>query len=251
MKSKSTWMGIVGISIITLVSNSLLANTKQQPDTLLLKIGRGYVTTALKPYAVKYDFFMMRDTLKQQFGTFKESYSIIKTGNEKRGLRIVKKEFGNFSILDSGLCKAKTLEPIYHRSNQTNKIMALDFAGTGVTGTISNKDKPLEKIDLVSTIPLFDSYYEEIIIKCLKFKEGLVFKFPVYWYEKGGEAYITGRVIKKSNFITKNKMKVIAWTVELYDGKEKSAQYIINANTRKFERVEYYENGRRIILEPA
>ncbi len=217
---------------------------------------RGY---KIKDYKIKYDFISYKDGIEKKVGQLEDQFIVMTNSHGKLGLRVCNITFGSNKILDSGLCFLKGLKPIYHRSIQTKKKMTLDFNNEFVNGKIlfsTAKGDSSEKIKYSSNTILFDSYYEDIIAKSIRFKKGLVFKFPEYIYERGGLVWSTGQVLDKLKIPNKNGEIDLAWKVQFFemdfDGKIiRTTTYIIKENNREIISREYKTKNSLIVMRQS
>jgi hypothetical protein len=241
--------------ILTIAFTHLLffGSLSQSKDTLTLSpVGISALETAhLHSYSEKYDFYSVRtDGTEALIGGLEDVFVITGDAGKKKALRIARISIGSNFILDSGLCELNGLRPVYHKSSQTKKKMSFDFVGEHVTGSILYSEvRQNEQIDYESKVPLFDSYYEDIIAKCLPFKAGLVVKFPEYIYERGGTVWSTGEVVG----MEEEAGNVQLWTIKFYEldsnkGVIRTTTYKIQETGRRIISREYLTKGGRMIM---
>ena len=179
------------IFLLSVLLSLCITEIFAQTDTLLLRPGSKQLSTKhFRNYTAEYDFFIYKNGVEQKVGGLKESFSI----SNAMGLRVANISFGNNKILDSGLLELKTLTPLYHRSLQTNKRMSFDFDGTVINGAVTRGDS-VQPVHFENSTPLFDSYFEDLLVTAIPLKKGLHFKFPEFIYERGGLVWSTGQVL--------------------------------------------------------
>lgn len=219
----------------------------QKKDTVLIRPGSSDLkSTRLQNYTSSYDMFSYKDGEEKLVGSLEDHFSINKKA--KQGLRVCKITFGANNILDSGLCILKGLTPIYHRSMQTKKNIDLRFNKEQVSGKIISKtdaDPKVEVIDHKTPSPLFDSFYEDIIAKSVDLKNGVLFRFPEYIYERGGTVWSLGEISKSDNAAE----RVIKF-YELNPKKEivRTTTYVVNESTHEILRREYLIGSNKIVM---
>lgn len=230
----------------------------QNKDTILILPGHKFLQLSqLRDYNMKYDFFSYKEGVETIVGGLEDNFKTITNDKEKLGLRICNITFGTNKILDSGLCFLKGLKPIYHRSIQTKKRLNLDFNNEIITGTIATVNEASNKneiIKYISSVPLFDSYYEDIIAKTIKFKKGLLFKFPEYIYERGGIVWSSGEIVGKEKIQNKNGNTNVAWKIIFYEKNSegkivRTTTYIINKIDKEIVSREYKTESNRILMK--
>lgn len=239
-------------SLFAILLSVTLNSYAQSPDTILITPNsRELHSRSLQNYSASYDFFRMQDGSETIIGGLEETLIILSNSNRKSVLRVCKIKFGTNSILDSGLCKLPGLAPIYHRSHQSQRNMSFDFIGNTVTGSVTTvADNSNTPVKYASTISLFDSYYEDIIAKTITLKDGLLFKFPEYIYERGGLVWSTGQVRIDSSTSGTNSP---VWKVSFYERNDKydivrTTNYRIDQKTRNIISREYITPTARITM---
>lgn len=243
------------MKIAVAITLNLLSITvfAQKRDTVLLLPGNDLLETSnLTAYDAAYDFFRVTAGTETKVGGLDEQFTVLKKGSEKLGLRICKITFGSNNILDSGLCKLTGLKPIYHRSNQTAKILSVNFDGEKVAGFVTlltgDQANKKEAILYQSSTPNFDSYYEDMIARTISKKKGLLFKFPEYIFERGGQVWSIGEVVgKEANG------KDTAWTIRFYEKDNKgetvrTTTYRVSESTGKIVYREYLFGKNKITM---
>jgi hypothetical protein len=231
----------------------------QEKDTVLLTPGHSLLKGhRLKTGRSSFTFLLTKDGQQQKVGGLQEDLQVVSVDHVQSYLRICQISFGANKILDSGLAAVGSLLPVYHRSFQTKKVMRFDFSPGMVAGTITNLDSTGERIEPVRhpvTLALFDSYYEDIIARCLSFKKGLVFKFPEYIYERGGEVWSTGEIIGPQKKQDGKGRAVDAWEIRFYEHDGKGAivrqtTYFISAKDRNILSREYKMGSTILLMAP-
>jgi len=227
----------------------------QQKDTLLIIPGSPNLQTdRLVNYSRTYDFFSVKDGIETKVGGLHDTFTINKNDKHVQGLRVCQISFGTNQILDSGLCQLNGLKPIYHRSIQTKKVMNLVFTKGAVQGSVSKNDQPnAEMINYAVEVPLFDSYYEDIIAKSINIKNGLVFKFPEYIYERGGTVWSLGQITGNEKLKDQSGNSITVRTVKFYelDNEKKIVRttiYKIGERDRDILSREYVTGTGRIVM---
>lgn len=230
----------------------------QNKDTLIITPGNNSLNTdKLKNYKIKYDFFSYKEGVENKIGELEDEFITMPNSGEKLGLRVCNITFGANKILDSGLFVLDGLKPIYHRSMQTKKRIALDFNNELVTGKIlffTEKGDSSEVINYISKTALFDSYYEDLIAKTIRFKKGLVFKFPEYIYERGGLVWSGGQVADKLKISNKNGNTDVAWKILFFENDHdgnivRTTTYLVNADNREIISREYKTKTGLILMK--
>ncbi len=227
----------------------------QKKDTVLFVPGANQLQSLLlSDYTNKYDFFSVKDGAETLTGSLEDNFTTYGTGKNKQALRTCRIVFGTNTILDSGLCELNGLKPVYHRSVQTKKILHLDFSNNIVSGDVVllSDDNKKEQIHCETAVPLFDSYYEDIIAKSLKFEPGTVFRFPEYIYERGGIVWSWGEITGSAEMNDAGN-KITACTIRFYEtnpAKEiiRTTVYQVNEQNREIISREYVTaNGRTVM----
>jgi hypothetical protein len=247
---------ILSVSIVIILL--VLEAKGQRKDTLIITPGANHLQTyKLINYSSKYDFFSIKDSIETKIGYLEDNFSINKKPKNVEGLRVCKISFGVNQILDSGLCRLKDLSPIYHRSIQTKKILNLVFAKTVVQGYISKNDgSNNELINYPVEIPLFDSFYEDIIAKSVNLENGYIFKFPEYIYERGGTVWSLGQVMGNEKMKDHLVNLITIWTVQFYefDNEKRITRttiFKINESDRGILSREYISGNNRIVMRKS
>lgn len=231
----------------------------QEKDTLLLTPGHSLLKGhQLKTGRSSFTFLLTKDGQQQKVGGLQEDLQAVTVDHVQSYLRVCQISFGANKILDSGLAAVSSLQPVYHRSFQTKKVMRFDFSAGMVAGAITHLDSTGERIEPVRhavTLPLFDSYYEDIIARSLSFKKGLVFKFPEYIYERGGEVWSTGAIVGPQKKQDSKGSEVDAWEIRFYehDGKGvvvRQTTYFISAKDRNILSREYKMGSTVLLMMP-
>lgn len=245
---------------ITLVVLSILIHsvaTSQVNDTIIITPGHAILkTNLLKSYKARFEITRLKDGNKQKVGSIDDEF-IIDNKYQGTALRVCNIVWGQNVILDSGLSSLKTLEPIYHRSHQTNKFMSFDFKGQEVKGFILNFDSSKQHHEAVNykpNYPLFDSYYEDILARSLEFKKGIVFKFPEYIYERGGLVWSSGEIVGRQSIQLEKQGRINVWKIKFFENNSKgeitrTTTYLINENNRTIISREYKMGNTVLIAE--
>ena len=229
----------------------------QNRDTVLIIPGdRILKSNKLKNYRMQYDFIGYKDGVETKIGGIEDNFQTITNKEGVFGLRICHITLGTNNILDSGLCYLRGLKPIYHRSNQTKKKLAIEFNSERITGTISHDLEGFtsnELINYAAPVALFDSYYEDIIAKTTKFKKGALIKFAEYIYERGGIVWSFGKTIGKEKTTDKNGKNYWAWKIQFNEqdirGKiVRTTTYLIRKKNREIISREYKTETSRIVM---
>jgi hypothetical protein len=244
------------IALVTITGSAFCA---QEIDTVLLTPGHGLLKGGrLKEGASSFTFLLTKNGQQQKAGGLKEQLHVVSLRGKKCYQRVCHISFGANNILDSGLAEQNTLQPLYHRSYQTNKVMRFEFMDALVSGTITHQDSTGEHTEPVRHITrgaLFDSYYEDIIARCIAFKKGLVFKFSEYIYERGGEVWSNGEVVGQQLKQDGKGRLVKAWAIRYFEKSAAGATvrettYFIDAHDRHIISREY-KMGSAILLMQA
>ncbi|MFT3827099.1 MAG: hypothetical protein QM731_24450 [Chitinophagaceae bacterium] len=230
----------------------------RQKDTVLITPGSTLLETGkLDEYHLSYDLFSIKDGKEIKIGSLEDSFVLTTHNNKKAGLRICNIVFGANTILDSGLCYLADLKPVYHRSVQTKKRLHLLFDANEVNGFIIIPGDPAkeEQISYHAETPLFDSYYEDIIVKTLPYKTGLLFKFPEYIYERGGLVWTSGKVESKQTIQDPGGKTDTLWKIVLYEqnitgATTRETRYLINEEKRQIVFREYKMATGFIFMKP-
>lgn len=228
----------------------------QHNDTVLILPGSKFLQSdQLKDYTMKYDFVSYKAGVETVVGGLEDNFKIVTGNKEKQALRVCNISFGPNKILDSGLCFLQGLKPIYHRSAQTKKKMLLNFNNEIVNGVITALDSSnkMELVSYTAPVSLFDSYYEDIIAKTLPFKQGLVFKFPEYIYERGGTVWSWGEIAGNEKMPVSNASPGEVWKIIFYEkSKEgntvRTTTYLVDVADRSIVSREYMTATGRIVM---
>jgi len=209
-----------------------------QDTTLIITNGKTVQGNFIQPYHKQFNLFKIKDGVEEKTGTLIDEYKVLKESGVQFGLRLVHIKLASFEILDSGCVNAKTLQPIYHRSHQTNKTIALDFKNNGVFGKVTsgaNRDT----INLTYDAPFFDSYFENFIAAGVPLKKDFTFKFAEFIDNKTGLVWSSGQV---SDYFS-NKLKSKIWVVKLYENKRGRVTTFWVDSKRQILQWEYNFNG--------
>lgn len=230
----------------------------QNKDTVVITPGHNFlVYDKIKSYKLKYDFISYKEGVEKKVGGLEDEFIVMGDSPKKSGLRICNITFGANTILDSGLCYLKGLKPVYHRSIQTKKRITLDFNNEFVNGNITffnERGDSSEIINYTSKTALFDSYYEDLIAKTMRFNKGLLFKFPEYIYERGGLIWSTGQVAGKLKISNKNGSSDLAWKILFFENDPngeivRTTTYIIKEYNREIISREYKTKTSLILMK--
>jgi hypothetical protein len=226
----------------------------QNTDTVLIIPGHPSLQSSqLKDYTAKYDFISYKDGVEKPVGGLEDDFKIITKDGQKMGLRICNITFGPNRILDSGLCILKGLKPVYHRSVQTKRTMSLDFNNEIITGTITpapGEAAKTETVNYTAALPLFDSYYEDMIAKTITLKKGMLFKFPEYIYERGGIVWSFGEIAGTVETQEKDPLWKIVFYERSAEGKTiRTTTYLITQTSRDIFSREYKTETGRMLMK--
>ncbi len=222
--------------LIALILKTCLAIA--QDTTLIVPNGKTIQGRVIKPYTKDFEMYRVKDGVEEIFGTLSDNYRVFKSGNNEFGLRIVNIKTKSLEILDSGYVNAETLQPIYHRSHQTNKTILLDFESNKISGVVkSGTDK--EIVSKTYPFSFFDSYFENYIATCVPLKNGFTFKFAEFIDSKIGMVWSSGAISEFSSSSLKGKI----WLVKLYEkGRGRRTTFWIDQD-RQLLQWEYNFNG--------
>lgn len=222
-------------------SNSLI----WQDTTIIIPDGKFIKGERIQPYHMNLTSYSVTNDKESKTGSVDDTYEVIKINNKEYGLRIAKIILPGREILDSGLVDISTLKPIYHRSHQTTKTIAINFDGNKVTGTVEMNQKT-DTVNAGYSHPLFDSYYETLIVRAIELKDGFLFKYPDYIYEEGGLVWQSGKVEKISN----SPFGKDIWTIAYQDSKSgRKTTYWIDKK-RNLIRLQYQFGDKISIQKP-
>lgn len=232
--------------VISNYSCFAFSNSPIWQDTIIIIPDGKFIKGArIQPYHMYLTSYSVTDDKELKTGSVDDTYEVIKIKNKEYGLRVAKIILPGREILDSGLVDLSTLKPIYHRSHQTSKTIALNFDGNKVTGTVEMN----QKIDTVNTAyshPLFDSYFETLIARAIELKDGFLFKYPDYIYEEGGLVWQSGKVEKISN----SPFGKDIWAISYQDSKSgRKTTYWIDKK-RKLIRLQYQFGDKTSVQKP-
>jgi dienelactone hydrolase len=236
--------------IISYFTSLLQTGTVAARDTVTIAANNTpLLGNRIAPYKHKYVMTSLRKDTAQTIGSLEDTFEHTLYQGKQAGLRICRIELPNNTILDSGLCLLPALTPIYHRSHQTAKAINLNFNTTTIRGTVtSGLGTASIQTDTVRTetaIPIFDSYYEDIIAMALVQKEGLHFKFPEYIYERGGQVWSSGEVGERTRFTDEQGKAHQVCIIRFYEGKRTTTFWVSEQDHSILQRD--YQTGEKII----
>lgn len=236
-----------------------MAALGQRKDTVTITPGQKFlVTDKLSDYKASYELFSLRDGTEKKVGELEDSFQVISEKGDKQGLRICKITFGSNIILDSGLCLLTGLKPVYHRSRQTVKRMVMDFNDNRIGGEViyhTNRGDSSVSINHVSNVVLFDSYYEDMIARTMRFEKGILFKFGEYIYERGGLVRCTGEVVEKTKVTVRPGVMVDAWKILFFEHDPQGAiirttTFLVSEQSREIVLREYKTKNGIMTMRP-
>jgi len=231
----------------------------QRKDTVTITPGQQFlITSQLSNYTTSYELFSLRDGKEKKVGELEDNFQITSAHGDKQGLRICKITIGPNSILDSGLCLLTGLKPVYHRSRQTAKMMVMDFNDKRIGGEVkyhTTRGDSSVRINHTSGVALFDSYYEDMIAKAMRFEKGLLFRFPEYIYERGGLVWSTGEVVEKTKVAVRPGVMIEAWKILFFERDPKGAivrtsTFLVGEQSREILLREYKTRNGIMVMRP-
>jgi len=208
-------------------------NAAAQDTTLIVPNGKIVQGNSISPYHKQFDMFRIKEGKEEKTGVLTDEYKILKESSSQLGLRIIHIKLASFEILDSGCVNAQTLQPVYHRSHQTNKIIALDFNNNAISGIVQSGENS-EAVNVTYDTPFFDSYFENFIAAGVPLKKDFTFKFAEFIDNKTGLVWSSGQVSK-----LKDKM----WIVKLYENRRGRVTTFWLDSKRQILQWEYNFNG--------
>lgn len=153
------------------------------------------------------------------------------------------------ATVDSSWMSGETLAPIRHRSHNARRVMALDFDGSRVRGSVRPADGEEERIDQALDPPTFDSNVADLVVSALPLAEGYRARVPTYVYERGGRVWSDVEV-EGVEEVSAGGRTVEAWKVRAGSGG--STRYWIARDDRRVVRSEYrLDDGTRFVFTLA
>jgi len=233
-------------TVIT-ANNSFAVNSfsDQKDTTIIIPDGKSVKGNKLEPYHQSMVSYSVTNGQEVKTGSVDDTYQFIKINKKKYALRIAKIILPGREILDSGLVDITTLKPIYHHSHQTTKTLLVQFENKRAWGTIQTAQQT-DTINMNFSYPIFDSYYETIIARTIKLKDGFLFKYPDFIYEEGGLVWQSGKIEKlNSSPFGKN-----IWVISYVDSKTgRKTNYWID-NKRNLKQIQYQFGDKISIQKP-
>lgn len=134
------------------------------------------------------------------------------------------------TLADTVIVAAETLAPVRHRSQNPQRVMALDFSGKKVTGSVTPLGGEPQPVSAEYDIAIFDSNPLDLVIRALPLKAGYGARIPVYIHELGGKVVVQIRVAGEEPVDAGAGTMVEAWKVEIEQGTQKSTAWIAKAS---------------------
>lgn len=146
---------------------------------------------------------------------------------------------GTQRITDSSTTELLTLAPRWHRSEQPNRRITIDFAGRKVRALIGLPDASPAVVDTTVARPPFDSGNWELLLRALPLAPGLRVRFLVYDTDAGiheyrlavtGTATIQGEEAHVVTFALSRTSEAMVW-VSKASGQLLQMETMIGGNT--------------------
>lgn len=153
-------------------------------------------------------------------------------------------------ITDSSFMDPTTLAPIRHLSHAAHRVIALDFEGRAVTGTVTRPNEEPEAVDWNADVPLFDSSTIDLVLRALPLAAGRAWRVPSYIHESGGTVWTTLRVVGTER-IDLASGPVDTWKAEVDWGNDRVTTYWVDRTTRDLVWMESAANGGTIRYVPV
>ncbi|HEX7118653.1 MAG TPA: hypothetical protein VF212_07700 [Longimicrobiales bacterium] len=136
---------------------------------------------------------------------------------------------------DTVVVLRETLAPVRHRSHNPQRVMALDFAGAKITGTITPASGAVQPIDVELDGPVFDSNPLDLVVRALPLAEGYAVSIPLYLHEAGGKFQVVARVTGSEAVDLGDGATEDAWVVDV-EAAGQSSRFWISKTSREMLR---------------
>ena len=189
--------------------------------------------------SVQYSLVAYRGAQQQTIGTAIDVVRLEMRGDVPVIHRVLTVSPGRAPLIDSTVTDARTLAPRRHRTVSPSRLIALEFNGRRVKGSIGPVDVPSLPIDTTLAIAPFDSGNWDLIVRSLPLEKGYAARFRVYDTDSGlreyridvtGSATVLGEEAHVVIFTLAPKRESVVWI-----GKESrrllQVETMIDANT--------------------
>jgi hypothetical protein len=198
-------------------------------------------------------WYMIRDTSRVEIG--KVSTQIIYANNQLIVVMQVVMKQSKSPWTDSTIADAKTLSPVYHSSQNSNRYMSLQF-NNPVTGVYADKLKNTNTaISDTTREKYFDSNLYPALIRWLPLREGYKKDIAIYDYNPAGKTGVlkaSVHEVKKGIYHSSLSGDHAVWIVSVSDeiggGKNDQSIYFIDRSDRKLWKQEITAGSRKMMM---
>ena len=148
--------------------------------------------------SVVYALIAYRGEQQQMLGTAIDVVKLEMRGEVPVIHRVLTVSPGQAPLIDSTVTDARTLAPRRHRTVSSSRLIALDFNGKRVKGSIGPVDVPSLPIDTTLAIVPFDSGNWDLVVRSLPLEKDYTARFRVYDTDSGLREYrieVTGSAL--------------------------------------------------------
>ena len=139
--------------------------------------------------SVQYSLIAYRGAQQQTIGTAVDVVRLEMRGDVPVIHRVLTVSPGRTPLIDSTVTDARTLAPRRHRNVSPSRLIALEFNGKRVKGSIGPVDVPSLPIDTTLAIVPFDSGNWDLVVRSLPLEKGYSARFRVYDTDSGLREY--------------------------------------------------------------
>jgi hypothetical protein len=139
--------------------------------------------------SVQYSLIAYRGAQQQTIGTAIDVVRLEMRGDVPVIHRVLTVSPGRAPLIDSTETDARTLAPRRHRNVSPSRLIALEFNGKRVKGSIGPVDVPSLPIDTMLALAPFDSGNWDLIVRSLPLEKGYAARFRVYDTDSGLREY--------------------------------------------------------------
>lgn len=183
---------LVAGSVVVLRAATLPAQVAPSADSLGRWILPGDTLlrgTRLPVGTVRYQLTAYRDGDEFNVGRLQDELAVDTVNGSPVLRRVQLLQRGPQRILDSSRTELATLRPLWHRSEQPQRRIGLDFAGPKIKATVGMPEATPAVIDTTLQRPPFDSSNWDLVLRALPLTKGLRVRVLVYDTDAGAHEY--------------------------------------------------------------
>jgi hypothetical protein len=181
---------------------------------------------------------LLQDGREREVGRLRQDLTPADLDGRAAVLSVQTFETADGVAVDSAAFERESLRPLRHRSHNRSRTMALDFAGSRVTGRVTPVEGPPREVAQQLAAQAFDSNITDLVAASLPLAPGYAARLPLYVYEQGGLVWQTLRVVGSTRLARTDGARAEVWLVEMRGG-ETSATYWIARDDRRVLRSSY------------